>query len=293
MDDTEKAVLIAILAVIAGLVMYFELRFMRSKGFGKRLVENAAKKDRAFNALLTTKAVRNKLRSQNYNTMKADYIIQKAQEANESGDYDSCIDACARAREELMRCKQEGEMALASSGPTDEAMGTIVEDESGPGHERKLKIPPRPKEDPSLPARFELRTAKDDLASFAGPVETRDAARALIDQAEKHLEAKDYAKALSCSYKAKKLLSGEPVKDVRPGPVANVQPSSSTTKEPAEPSGQAEPSKLKCPNCGYEIDPGDVFCGQCGNPVGERKCSSCGAKLKPSDKFCRKCGMKL
>ena len=54
MDDLEKAILIAVLAIVAGVVMYFEWRFMRSRGIGKKIAESATKKDRAFNALLTT-----------------------------------------------------------------------------------------------------------------------------------------------------------------------------------------------------------------------------------------------
>jgi len=292
MDDVEKAILIAILSIIAGVVMYFEWRFMRSRGVGRKIAESASKKDKAFNALLTTKAVRNKLRSQNYDTLKADYIIQKAQDANESGDYDSCIASCARAREELMKAKQEGILSPESSGSIDSILSATAEDEPDSGHARKLKMPSRPKEDPSLPARFELRTAKDDLESFTGPSHVRDSAAALIGDAEKHLEAKDYAKALSCSFKAKKMLSGESEKEERAESLERI-PIPSPAKETPPPPDHVGEERLKCPSCGYQIEQGDVFCGQCGMPVSEKKCPSCGAKLRPSDKFCRKCGRKI
>lgn len=293
MDDLEKVVLVAILAVVAGVVMYFEWRFMRNRGIGRKIAESATKKDRAFNALLTTKAIRNKLRTQNYDTLKADYIIQKAQDANESGDYDSCIESCTRAREELMRCKQGGRMAVGTYGADDGAFGAAPDSNSGANRERKLKMPPRPKEDPSLPARFELRTAKDDLEAFTGDAETRTSAAALISQAEKHLEAKEYDKALSCAFKAKKLLSGEPIKQERAEPYERISPAPSKPQEISQPAAQAEMPRLECPSCGSPAEQGDAFCGQCGTPIGDRECASCGAKLKPTDKFCRKCGTKI
>lgn len=293
MDDLEKVVLLAILAVVAGVVMYFEWRFMRNRSIGRKIVESATKKDRAFNALLTTKAIRNKLRAQNYDTLKADYIIQKAQDANEARDYDSCIESCTRAREELMRCKQEGTVATGAHGADDSAFGAIPDSNSGPNRERKLKMPPRPKEDPSLPARFELRTAKDDLETFMGDGETRASVAALISQAEKHLEAKEYDKALSCSFKAKKLLSGEPIKHERAESYERISPPPSEPQEISRPAAQEGIPRLKCPSCGSPAEQGDAFCGQCGTPIGDRECASCGAKLKPTDKFCRKCGTKI
>ncbi|MEM2839716.1 MAG: zinc ribbon domain-containing protein [Thermoplasmata archaeon] len=292
MDDVEKAILIAIIVVIFAVVIYFEWRFMRSRGIGKKIAESASKKDKAFNALLTTKAVRNKLRSQNYDTLKADYIIQKAQDANDSGDYDSCIESCARAREELMRSKQEGNLLSGSSNSMNSILNVAAEDEPESGRARKLKMPSRPKEDPSLPARFELRTAKDDLDSFTGPSHIRESAAALIGEAEKHLEAKDYAKALSCSFKAKKMLSGESEKEEKTDSLERI-PIPSPAKESPRPAEQVGIGQLKCPSCGYQVEQGDVFCGQCGMPVSEKKCPSCDAKLKPSDKFCRKCGTKI
>ena len=49
---------------------------------------------------------------------------------------------------------------------------------------------------------------------------------------------------------------------------------------------------LGCGRCGAPLDDGDLFCGDCGVPVGA-SCPTCGEPLTPGKRFCRRCGAAL
>ena len=60
-----------------------------------------------------------------------------------------------------------------------------------------------------------------------------------------------------------------------------------------------ESAKLSCANCGAELEPGMLFCTECGTPVKEadaledeawETCSNCGAAVEKGMKFCTECG---
>lgn len=48
-------------------------------------------------------------------------------------------------------------------------------------------------------------------------------------------------------------------------------------------------NKLKCVNCGAEVDEKQKFCPECGTKIGEF-CKNCGARLSKNQKFCPECG---
>jgi class 3 adenylate cyclase/predicted ATPase len=48
---------------------------------------------------------------------------------------------------------------------------------------------------------------------------------------------------------------------------------------------------VRCGRCGAPLEDGDLFCGDCGVPVGG--CPSCGKPLTPGKRFCRYCGAAL
>src|SRR6516162_8230821 len=49
--------------------------------------------------------------------------------------------------------------------------------------------------------------------------------------------------------------------------------------------------RVGCGRCGALLEPGDLFCGDCGAPVGG--CPTCGEPLTPGKRFCRRCGATL
>ena len=48
-------------------------------------------------------------------------------------------------------------------------------------------------------------------------------------------------------------------------------------------------NKLRCVNCGAEVDENQKFCPECGTKIGEF-CKNCGARLSKNQKFCPECG---
>ena len=48
-----------------------------------------------------------------------------------------------------------------------------------------------------------------------------------------------------------------------------------------------------CKNCGAPLEPGSLFCGECGAKNAPEFCTNCGAKLNPGSKFCTNCGAKV
>ncbi len=48
-----------------------------------------------------------------------------------------------------------------------------------------------------------------------------------------------------------------------------------------------------CKSCGAPLEPGSLFCGECGTKNAPEFCTNCGAKLNPGSKFCTNCGAKV
>jgi len=80
----------------------------------------------------------------------------------------------------------------------------------------------------------------------------------------------------------------------------------------AKPSAYGKPSQMtlssktgsNCIRCGAAMNPGEIFCSECGGktqgrstsattkrtPINSKVCSYCGSKLEPVDNFCKYCG---
>ena len=56
---------------------------------------------------------------------------------------------------------------------------------------------------------------------------------------------------------------------------------------------RTEVSAAFCKNCGAPLEPGSLFCGECGAKNAPEFCTNCGAKLNPGSKFCANCGAKV
>jgi len=214
LTDSDKMILLVVILIIAVITIYAELR-IRKIGVGKKYSTTRFKKDQAFNSLHTTKAVRNKLRIERVDTAKADYMIQRAESALNSNDHDSCIDLCQRAREELIKNKQEGSVTAEpeSSGDDEEIILPTERTATQVPMSRRVKEPEKSIDILQLQAKFELRAAQGDLDTYSGDSNIRHKASQFIDESQRHMDAGEYQKSLSDSFKARKLLSGEPLAD--------------------------------------------------------------------------------
>lgn len=284
MTEDERNILIIIVLIIAAATIYIELR-IRRMGVGKKYVASRAKKDQAFNSLHTTKAVRNKLKMDRVNTLKADYMIQRAESAMESGDYEDAMEVCHRAREELLRCKREGDVT-----PEAEPAQTESEEEEIPLAAAAVPLSRRVKQPETgsslrLQANFELKAARDDIDAFSGDSSVRESSAQLIFDAERLFETEEYQKSLSNSFRARKMLSGEPIeKEAKPAGEMRIEPPKKADEV------IVKPAVGRCNKCGAAFDDNDIFCHACGNPLRPMECAYCGAELKGFEKFCRKCG---
>lgn len=301
LTDTDKLILMMVVLIVAAITIYAELR-IRKIGVGKKYSTSKIKKDQAYNALHTTRAVRNKLRTDRVETAKADYMIQRAESALNSNDHDSCIDLCQRAREELIKNKREGSMSAEpeSSSGEDEVVLPATRAADSPQVIRRVKTPDKSVDTLQLQAKFELRAAQGDLDTYSGDSDIRQKASQFIDESQRHMDAGEYQKSLSDSFKARKLLSGESLSD-KIGETREPMPREEGAEKELEMIEtpvdddwkQSSPIAGKCKKCGTEYDADDVFCHFCGSPIKAKKCPSCGADLKGIEKFCRKCGKRV
>jgi len=301
LTDSDKMILLVVILIVAAITIYAELR-IRKIGVGKKYSTSRFKKDQAFNALHTTRAVRNKLRTERIDTAKADYMIRRAESALDSSDHDSCIDLCQRAREELIKNKREGCVTAEpeSSGGDEEVIPPRARTAASATVSRRVKVPEKSVDTLQLQARFELRAARDDLDVCSMDSNTRQKASQFIDESQRHMDAGEFQKSLSDSFKARKLLSGEPLSDrvgetkepmvVEEGAEKELEMLETPVEDDWKPSS---PIAGKCKKCGTEYDADDIFCHFCGSPIKAMKCPSCGADLKGIEKFCRKCGKRV
>ena len=295
LSSTDKLILIAVLAAVMLFVVYFEMRYMRGK---TREVRRASqKKDEAFNAVLTTRSVINVMNRQGAATSTAQMLVKGAKDALDRGDYDRCMDICEKARSELvMPTRKKGEPVepeVEERERFEEVAKQIVSTEERVGSADSYKGTKLPVDNDGnyMSARFEMNTAKADIAKAVGRGSDTSEAQDLLTQAEGAFVAGSYTKALSLAVKARKSAKADTGSETIP------LRSGETTEEPeAEPTAEesSAPEGLRCRACGAPLDPDDAFCHKCGEKVArDRFCKSCGEKARPTDMFCRKCGARL
>jgi len=299
LTETDRLILVAVLATLMTFIVLFELKIMRSKSRENRAV--GQKKDEAFNAVLTTRTVVNTVRNRGGRVGSAPAFLDKAKEAMGRGNYDSCLDFCEKARSELTtpssapaRPSDEEEVdardrleAVAENIVSKRTLRAEADSYKG----TKLASP---SEGNYLGAKFEISAAKADIGRAMDSGVDTSVADGLMVEAESAYTAGNYDKALSIAVRARKAISSQaeseaiPLKEdeeEEPVPEAKVYDvKQETAKAPAE---------RLCRDCGAVLEKGDVFCPICGAKVQPKACLSCGAKPRPGDKFCRKCGSKM
>lgn len=302
----DKTLLLVIIVSIFLVVILFELRVMRSKP--KEVRKAAIKKDEAYNAVLTTRAVLNALQRQGRNTGSAAQLLDSGKKAMQRGDYDRCIELCAEARDELIKPRQRtarAPVATEGSVGAKTSLEEVAEGILAPSGEPEIEAEELPEQDSYagtklpvdkdgnyLAAKFEVQTAKSDIQRARGSGKNTAEAESMMTEAEGAFVAGDYARALSLAVKAKKSVSAEAAAEAIP---LKSKPSPEELK-PAprtKPAGAIRVSAM-CGSCGEPLDVDDMFCSKCGARVPkERVCPSCGTKPKTTDAFCRKCGSKV
>ncbi len=295
LTEGEKVTLLAILAVLMVLVLYFEMRIMRGKA--KSVRKMSLRKDEAYNSILTCRSVINVLQRQGADVSEARALVDKAKYHMDRGDHETALDLCESAREELTKARPRSEGTPTgyrrTAARTDDVESVAEEIVAKP-----RAVPPQDSYSGSrlevqggpnyLVAKFEINTAKEEVAKASASGRDATGASDMVRKAQAEFDAGNYAKALSLAVKAKKAASPgtEETIPLRKGE-AHVAPS-------AEADGEASDVVDVCPSCGTELDENDAFCGSCGSKrPKERVCPSCGRAASENDRFCRKCGTRV
>ncbi|MHC1709964.1 MAG: zinc ribbon domain-containing protein [Methanomassiliicoccales archaeon] len=265
--DADQIFLIALLVVLA-IVVYLELRFMRSRN--KEYINQMMDKDDAYNNIATTKAIAASLKQKGRDIKEAELVIIQADNSYKRNNYIAARDSAKRAREILMNAPLldvAGSKTVepAPEGPSEEDRKTV--------HEVK-KLEPH-----MLESRFIINACRGRIESAENSGKDVSKAKDVLARAEKDFEEKKYDEALREGLRVRKMLGEE---TVEPAPVKDAV----IVKVP-------KPEK-KCEKCSATIGNDDVFCRKCGAPIVlKRSCGYCRAELDDGDAFCPKCGRKV
>ncbi len=255
-----------ILLIVLGAVIYFELRFMRSRN--KDYVKQVMEKDEVHNAITTTQAIATSLRQRGRNTKEAENVLSLAESAYLRKDLSAAKGLAMKARDILVSLPVVDIAPIAQEAPAEQ-----------PDAERKTVQEVKKLEPHMLESRFIINSCRDRLRSCSeSGMDVKEAEGHLVI-AERSYEEKRYDEALKEGMKARRLLSespsdaNEPVKDAV------------IVKIP-------KPDRT-CEKCSATVNSDDLFCRKCGAPiVMKRSCAHCQAEMGEADAFCPKCGRK-
>jgi len=264
--DADQIFLIALLIVLA-VVIYLELRFMRSRN--KEYIEQMMDKDEAYNAIATTKAIASTLKQKGRDTKEAELTLIQAENSYKRNKFISACDSAKRARELLMNAP-----SLEIAAPLDKDEVQPASDEDRKTVQEVKKLEPH-----LMESRFIINSCRDRLKAEEGSGKDLSKADEHLARAEACFEEKKYDEALREGLKARRLLEDAP--------------------KPSEPPKNAVLMKVpkpekRCEKCSATVSSEDVFCRKCGAPiVVKRVCAFCRAELAAEDVFCPKCGRKV
>jgi ribosomal protein L40E len=272
-------IILAVLGVILAIVIFLELRYFRSKR--KTRVENKILLDDAYNAIMTTKAVAEALKSRRKVSKEANLLIIEAEAAFQRGNHLYALESINKAKDLLKNAKEEATDPVAS----------IANKVAGKGVEEKCEVPfqeARKLPKNYLESKFMICSVRDILEQ-SGAKQKNAAAEENLRQAEESFQKEEYTEALKLALRAKRALDGgsDSIGPIESKPIAT---NPQTERLPPQPKSLREPSK-NCVRCGASLTDDDVYCRKCGLKVDRSpKCSVCGEKLADEDIFCRKCG---
>lgn len=271
---TDQVTVALVLAAIAIVVGFFEVRFLRKRMKNRRI--RTAKgdddlKDQAHNAVVTTKAILSAMERQGIRSEEASSWLREADMASSRQNYRVAMELTSKAKDRLLALKAEqtskGDLAKLDRLATQGGEGEITTKEL-----LQKEFPPN-----LLQSKFSIEVA--GTAIDAGGASGRDVAQAtqLLEVAKSRFDAKDYTAALALARQSKRVADGQTAG--KPVPVP----------PPSAPERLTAPDHL-CPTCGASLQADDAFCRKCGTRLVPTACASCGASLLADDAFCRKCG---
>lgn len=264
--DTNQVFLIVLLIVLA-VVVYFELRFMRSRN--KDRIQILVDKDDAYNAIMTAKAIASSLKERGRDTKEAEQTIDRAEASYQRHSFIAARDMALRAKDLLMNAP-----VLEVAAPAKAAEAVPEEkpqEEHRTVHEVKKKLEPN-----LLESRFIVQACRGDLEAAERAGKDTTEAKEVLASAERCFEEKKYDDALREGLKARRLLCDDEPVQARPKDAVIVK---------------VPKPERKCQKCSAVVGQDDAFCRKCGEPIViRRNCPHCRAEMEDGDLFCPKCG---
>jgi len=268
-------IIVAVILLVLVAVTFLELRYL--KGFMRKRQSREDLPDRAHNALLTSKAIAETLRTSRVATAGAEDVIHEAEAAYRRGDYRVTIELADKAKgmlkTEKARHDKFGDLSRlqrsAASSSDEPTTKEVLQKEMPPNY---------------MQAKFTISLAEERIAAAREVGRATANAEAFLGSARASFDSKDYEAALKLAVKSRRTADGELVAEAPPPAVGESAPAPRPVEIP-------RPAHRACSSCGSELLAGDAFCRKCGVKV-ERPtaCPKCGAPLKADDAFCRKCG---
>ena len=272
-DQVTVAVVLAVVAVVVG---FFEVRFLRKRMKHRRI--RAAKgddnlQDQAHNAVVTTKAILSAMERQGIRSEEAAGWLREAETAVARQNFRVAMELTGRAKDRLLTLKAE----QTSKGDLAK-LDRLATPSSGGGDEITTKELIQKEFPPNLmQSKFSIEVAGTAIETSGAAGRDVGQAAQLLEAAKSRFDAKDYSAALALARQSKRVADGASIGTplpVPPTPVVAVH---------------AAPDRV-CPTCDSALQSDDVFCRKCGTRLVPSECRSCGANLLADDVFCRKCG---
>ncbi|TLZ71637.1 MAG: zinc ribbon domain-containing protein [Methanobacteriota archaeon] len=275
MADTDLLLIVLVVVIVLTIITFLELRFFRS--FVKKRQTREDLPDRAHNALLTSKAIAESLRTSGVVTAAADDVIREADGAYRRRDYRVTIELADRAKDILKSEKARHDKMgdLSRLGRT----GSGGSDEPTTKEVLQKELPPN-----YVQAKFTISLAEERIVAAREAGRATGPAEGFLATARSSFDSKDYDGALRLAVKSRRLADGEAIAEAPPPAAGGTPPVRAEVEIP-------RPANRACASCGSELLTGDTFCRKCGVKV-ERPtaCPKCGTALKEDDAFCRTCG---
>lgn len=242
--DTADWVLLVILIVVLAIVIYFELRYMRSRN--REYIDHTMDRDDTFNAISTTKAIASALKQKGKDTREAEHVIVQAEQSYKRGNFIAAREFSKKARDILMAAPSVDLHADKSKTvPVEEEEAVVVDTERRTVHEVK-KMEPN-----MLESNFIICACRDRLGEQECSGKDLSAAKEHLAKAESFYAEKKYNEALKEGMVTKRMLGENTI---------DVVPEVHLDKEPGP--------ERKCLECGAIIAEDDVFCRKCGTRLG-------------------------